>query len=296
MLDDERNSDSQQEQNYDYIFDTIDKTEAQKRGWMQNNIILCFLTEKFKLETNSLMRLIVLISPYFFMILSTAIVFFIVDIGISAVSVLAGVVMIGIAVWRTFFGRIKYHPQPLICYMLTWGILLVLTNIVYKIQKTDPSVSALRIFGFSALCFSVIFIVYGTILLCRHRMHDKACRTQIMARCTKFQKMLAQAGKPHMILTWEYEFGDVAYKVTSYHDEVRSTQEGTEAPIRINPEHPQRLCCEEKPVIKTWAAKYVRFGVLLACIGVIALYLPQITAWLIDFGLHLLGRLLSFLE
>ena len=33
---------SEREQNYDYIFDTIDKTEAQKRGWMQNNKILCF--------------------------------------------------------------------------------------------------------------------------------------------------------------------------------------------------------------------------------------------------------------
>lgn len=295
MLDDERNSDSQQEQNYDHIFDTAEKNDNSLKDRLLNNKKLYYIKDG-EYEMTTLMKLIVIVGPLFILFFLTAILLFVMDVGIRATFVLAAVVMIAIAIWRTFFGRIKYHPQPLICYMLTWGILLVLTNIVYEIQKMNPSVDTLRFFGFSALCFSVIFIVYGTILLCRQRMHDKACRTQIMARCTKFQKMLAQAGKPHMILTWEYEFGDVAYKVTSYHDEVRSTQEGTEAPIRIDPEHPQRLCCEEKPVIKTWAAKYVRFGVLLACIGVIALYLPQITAWLIDFGLHLLGRLLSFLE
>ncbi|MBR4102076.1 MAG: hypothetical protein IKK51_09405 [Oscillospiraceae bacterium] len=295
MLDDERNSDSQQEQNYDHIFDTAEKNDNSLKDRLLNNKKLYYIKDG-EYEMTTLMKLIVIVGPLFILFFLTAILLFVMDVGIRATFVLAAVVMIAIAIWRTFFGSIKYHPQPLICYMLTWGILLVLTNIVYEIQKMNPSVDTLRFFGFSALCFSVIFIVYGTILLCRHRMHDKACRTQIMARCTKFQKMLAQAGKPHMILTWEYEFGDVAYKVTSYHDEVRSTQEGTEAPIRIDPEHPQRLCCEEKPVIKTWAAKYVRFGVLLACIGVIALYLPQITAWLIDFGLHLLGRLLSFLE
>ncbi|MBR6617503.1 MAG: hypothetical protein IKL00_06490 [Oscillospiraceae bacterium] len=265
---------SGQEQNYDYIFEQLDKMqqeESQEKLTSRDVVISDSEGRAVKATPENLLRAV---APSLIIMVVMLMTGFFFDINETVSFLLIGCLLIGIAVWRTFFGKYKYHPHPIMLVFLTVGTLELIYVTAISARRLLPACNPLRSVGFAALGFGVIVTVYGVILLCRAQLYEKNCTTEITARCSKIHNEGFQCGKPCYFIFWEYEFGNTACKAMTCHDAVVSTEENTDATVYIDPAHPQRLRCGEKTILRKWASFYTVFGILPACLGAMAVLLP----------------------
>ncbi len=263
MFDDEHNSDSGQEQNYDYIFEALEKrgTQGTKETFTSGDILISDSDGNVQKAT----------VPSVIKVFAPSLIFAVLLISIGVVGringmlsvMIMGLMFMGVAVWKSFTAEKKFRPHPVMIIICIMGISMVYSSAAELIYQKNPffDMSSFRLY--SILGLGIGIMLCGIVMLAISIWKMKTCSTQITARCTKIQRVGYRNGRAFGSVTWTYEYEGVPYTGTVYNIMLTTFDEGVEEQIFVDPAHPGRIRCKGLDPLLGWAIGFTIFGMLL---------------------------------
>lgn len=260
MFDNEHNSASGQEQNYDYIFEALEKGGTQET-FTSGDILIT--DSEGNVQKATFPTVIKAFAPALIVAALLITIGVVSQINGMLSIMIMGLTFMGVSVWKSFTAEKKFRPHPVLMIILIIGISMVYSAAAEMIYQKNPGLDMNSFRLYSILGLGIGIMLYGIVMLSISIWKMKTCSTQTTARCTKIQRVGYRNGRAFGNVTWAYEYEGIPYTGTVHNITLTTIDEGVEEQIFVNPAHPGRIRCKGLDPMVGWAIGFTIFGMLL---------------------------------
>ncbi len=248
-----------QEQNYDYIFEELDRQENPPK-WG------CFLHHDGKIEPLTLRSLIKNWGVWFlFLGVFVAIVIMYKYDARLAVAPL-GIFFMMIPIWLAIADKGKFRLRPAHYLFLIVGLVISYSSVAMHICSVKPF--DMELFKErSVLGFGIGITVLGIALIAYHIVFDKRYCEKVKATFADARFRVYVNGDPFGDVTWSYEWAGRSYTCKTYNTTFGDLQIGATKKLRINPSRPERVRMEAEGDSMGWGVFYLFVGMYVVLSG-----------------------------
>ncbi|MBE6850687.1 MAG: hypothetical protein E7504_02960 [Ruminococcus sp.] len=246
-----------QEQNYDYIFEELERQNACSSG----GIMITDTEGNTKKATVPLALKV--FAPALIFIAVIVLIFIASAFSDMLAVALGGFLFMGVTGWKSFTDDKKFRPHPILLIVFIVGVGMAYSAIATMIHRANPIFDIERFQMNSTLGFGIAVLLCGIVMLADSIWKLATCKTEITACCSKIQRMGFQNGKPFGNVTWVYDYEGVSYTERTYNIILNMLEEGAKGKIYIDANHPKRLRRKGIPPLTGWSILFIIAGALM---------------------------------
>ena len=248
---------SGQEQNYDYIFEELDRQEQLREG--KHLITHPDGETEFASAPKtgiSCLPAILILAAFQLILLSSA-------FNQILSSFFFGLTLMGISIWMSYTGDKKFQPQPLMILVSIIGFAIAYAATATLIYEASPFFDMELFKTRSVLGFGIGIAACGVALILSDIIVFTSRNTQVLATCLAIKIIGRINGRPYGNVIWKYEWEGVSYTSTSYNTIIGTLCDGSTDVIFINPAKPGRIRTRRKTSSWTWGVVFLFIGSVL---------------------------------
>ena len=250
---------SGQEQNYDYIFEELDRQEQLRAG----KILITHPDGKTEFTSApktalSCLPVILILAAFGLILLSSA-------INQILSSLFLGLKFMGISLWMSYVGDKKFQPDPLMILGSIIGFAIAYAATATLIYEANPFFDMELFNTRSVLGFGIGIAACGVALILSDIIVFTSRNTQVLATCLAIKIIGRINGRPYGNVIWKYEWEGVSYISTTYNTIIGTLCDGSTDVIFINPAKPRRIRTRKKSTSWTWGIVFLFIGSALCC-------------------------------
>lgn len=248
---------SGQEQNYDYIFEELDRQEQLRAG----KLLITHPDGETEVASApktgiSCLPAILILAAFQLILLSSA-------INQMLSSFFFGLTLMGISIWMSYTGDKKFQPQPLMILVSIIGFAIAYAATATLIYEASPFFDMELFKTRSVLGFGIGIAACGVALILSDIIVFTSRNTQVLATCLAIKIIGRINGRPYGNVIWKYEWEGVSYTSTSYNTIIGTLCDGSTDVIFINPAKPGRIRTRRKTSSWTWGVVFLFIGSVL---------------------------------
>ncbi|MBR4102075.1 MAG: hypothetical protein IKK51_09400 [Oscillospiraceae bacterium] len=248
---------SGQEQNYDYIFEELDRQEQLRAG----KPVITYPDGETEVASApktgiSCLPAILILAAFQLILLSSA-------INQMLSSFFFGLTLMGISIWMSYAGDKKFQLQPLMILVSIIGFAIAYAATATLIYEASPFFDMELFKTRSVLGFGIGIAACGVALILSDIIVFTSRNTQVLATCLAIKIIGRINGRPYGNVIWKYEWEGVSYTSTSYNTIIGTLCDGSTDVIFINPANPGRIRTRRKTSSWTWGVVFLFIGSVL---------------------------------
>ena len=247
---------SKQEQNYDYIFEELDKKEKVQKLNKPH-----FLHDDGTVEPVTFLGLLKYWAPMFIFLGLFIVTIITYQINEQFALIPFGSLFMVMPLWVAFAGKGKFRPRPEHYLFLIVGLIFVVVAVSSIVHTINPFFDMELFKKRSVLGFGVGITVLSIALIAYDIIFAKIYRAQVQATFVEAEYRAYAGNKPFGTVTWQYEWEGRSYTGKTYNTTYGDMQKGMTKILCINPSRPERIRINEKGISWGWGVFYLIIGI-----------------------------------
>ncbi len=245
-----------QEQNYDYIFEELDRQEQLRSG----KILIKHPDGRSEPATGK--KFLKVFLPVFIFFGAVGLMIAFAESNPMVTLVIFGMIFMGVAIFASHVGGGKLRPQPMMYLFFIAGLATSYAGAASMICQAKPF--DMDAFTENSVCgFGIGTAILGIVLIVCEIIRIGGCRTEVMATCREIKRKGRVNGHPFGTVTWEYEWDYNSYTEKTYNTIIGELCEGTTEMIFINPANPKAIRLKGQTGAWGWGVFYTAAGIVL---------------------------------
>ncbi|MBR6618426.1 MAG: hypothetical protein IKL00_11225 [Oscillospiraceae bacterium] len=250
---------SGQEQNYDYIFEELDRQELLRSG----KPVITYPDGKTEAATGK--KLFKAWLPALIFIAACILLVIASNFNPMTGMVIFGMIFMAVAVFVSHVGGGKFRPQPMMYLFFIVGLAISYAGAATIIYEEKPFFDMELFKQRSLLGFGIGTAILGICLIAGEIIRMRTCRTKVQATCKEIKSIGRINGRPFGTITWTYDWEFGSYTTKTHNTIIGELCEGMSETVYINPAHPERIRLKGQRGKWGWGVFYMIAGIFAAC-------------------------------
>lgn len=253
-MEENQNPAPEQEQNYDYIFEELDRQELLRSG----KPLITHPDGKTEVATGK--KLLKAWLPALIFIAACILLVIASKFNPMTAMVIFGMIFMGVALLVSHVGGGKFRPQPMIYLFFIVGLAISYAGAATIIYEEKPFFDMELFKQRSLLGFGIGMAILGICLIAGEIIRMTTCRTQVQATCKEIKSKGRINGRPFGTITWTYDWEFGSYTTKTYNTIIGELCEGMSKMVYINPAHPESIRLKGQRGAWGWGVFYMIAG------------------------------------